>query len=60
MNIEFCPLGNGACPFCKKHNKCVLQENIKESVYNFKKSKTDNALEIVIYNCSEFVSSIEI
>lgn len=51
MEIVFNMNDNGACPLCKKRDKCSIQEKIKESVKNI--SSNDN-IETVIYKCPLF------
>lgn len=53
MKTNFNSRGNGACPFCRKLNKCPLRKRLSESLKDCHDPE-DHGMEIVIYTCPLF------
>lgn len=54
MDIKINIRDNGACPLCKFHEKCTIQELIRNSM-DKKIMKKKEYMELVIYRCPQFV-----
>lgn len=54
MEITFSPRGTGACPLCKKIDRCPLKKRYAESLAAHKPN-SGNPFEIVIYVCPYFI-----
>ena len=57
MNIEFSPQGTGACPLCKKHHSCTIQNSIMRKFEDIQEEKED-PFELVIYACPYFAEKM--
>ena len=53
MELKVSPRGNGACPFCKKREKCIILKRFEESVKTVR-DPDKNGIEIVVYSCPLF------
>jgi hypothetical protein len=53
MKIDFNVRGNGACPLCKKQQKCQLMKKVNTALEKLEVDNRDS-LELVIYRCPLF------
>ena len=54
MNVTFSARGTGACPLCRKMDRCPLRKRFAASLSNHEAGKGDD-FEIVVYVCPYFV-----
>lgn len=57
MKVEINHRDNGACPLCTHNGRCIIQDKIRGSLYEFEKDKT-HEMELVIYTCPRFKEKI--
>jgi hypothetical protein len=53
MKIEFSPKETGACPLCRKHQNCTMQNSIRRK-FDGIREENETPLELVIYVCPYF------
>jgi len=51
MKIQINPRGNGACPLCRFHEKCLIQDSIEKHTAG---TYREGELALVIYSCPKF------
>ena len=53
--INFSSQDTGACPYCRKHNNCVIQDAMTETLADLiLDTYDDDEMEVVIYRCPDF------
>lgn len=52
--INFSTQDTGACPYCRRHNHCHIQDSLVELLIDEVHDSYDDEMEIVIYRCPEF------
>jgi hypothetical protein len=57
MEIQFSARDTGACPLCKKHNNCTIQNSITASFKNVDPDSDTHPMEMVVYVCPYFAES---
>jgi hypothetical protein len=53
--INFSTQDTGACPYCRYHNDCHIQDSISDLLAD-EVSDDDDDMEMVIYTCPEFAA----
>jgi hypothetical protein len=51
MEVTINPRENGACPLCRYHGRCTLQNKIRTALEDV---KNEEKFELVIYSCPHF------
>jgi hypothetical protein len=54
MKVNFSPRGTGACPICKKINRCPLKKRFADTLLPHE-SENGEDFEMVIYVCPYFI-----
>lgn len=53
MEMKFSPRGTGACPLCRKQQRCIIRKDIQTALRSIPDS-AEKDLELVIYVCPAF------
>lgn len=53
MDVKVSPMGTGACPFCKKNDRCIILVKMREAMRDIRDPEK-SGLEIVVYSCPLF------
>ncbi len=54
MNVVFSPRDTGACPLCKKVNRCTIRKDIEKTLSTLAENEKKD-MELVIYICPSFI-----
>lgn len=54
MKTVFSPRGTGACPLCKKRDRCVIKKDMEKTLENIP-GNVQKKMELVVYICPSFI-----